>query len=233
MKSRKRIETALKYIDKEEKVVDIGCDHSYVLIEGVLLGKIGKGIGVEIADGPYKQAKKNIKENRLEASIEVRLGNGLELVEIGDGNVCVIGGMGGGLIKQILCQDIKKAQSFKSLILQPMGNEKELRKFLLKNNWEIAFEEVLITDKIYLYIVAKPKGKNAGRAVEYPEDIYEIGPVLMAEKSRERDEYIKGKILKSEKILKELNKGKSRDKLTVRKKELEDKIKRWRSYLEN
>lgn len=221
-------------MDKAEKVVDIGCDHCYILIKGVLSGKIKIGIGVENSEGPYKQAEKNIEKNRLEALLEVRLGNGLEPIKIGEGDICVIGGMGGILIKEILCKDIKKAKSFKSLILQPMSNEKELRKFLLQNSWRIVFEKILITDKSYLYIVARPEEDNKeSTTVEYPDDIYEIGPILIKEKSRQRDIYIKDKILGLEKILKALNKSKNKEGFIDRKKDIKDKIKRWRCYLES
>ena len=61
MKNKRRIEKALEYIDGFEKAADIGCDHCYVLINGVLSGKIKEGIGVEVVKGPFMQGKKTLK----------------------------------------------------------------------------------------------------------------------------------------------------------------------------
>ena len=56
----KRLEEVLKYIDKEDIVADIGCDHGYLGI-----ACLNKGVAfvqlIDNKEGPLSQAKQNLK----------------------------------------------------------------------------------------------------------------------------------------------------------------------------
>ncbi len=225
MKINSRVDKVLNYIPKSSKVADIGCDHGYVLIKGVLEAIIIKGVGVEVAKGPYQKAKVNIQEYNMENYIDIRLGNGLEPLEINDCDVCVIGGMGGRLITNILSDNLEKARSFKRLIFQPMNSEWILRKYLVENNWKIIDEDILIDDRLYLYIIAEK-----GNMVVYDDFFFEIGPVLVNKKDMGRNKYIKEKIFKLEKILKNIKSIELKEKNKIEN--IKDSIEKWRNYLE-
>lgn len=226
MKTNLRIDKVLEFIPDGSSVADIGCDHGYVLIKGVIEEKIKKGIGVDVSKGPFQQAITNLKEYGLEEKIEIRLGDGLKPIIEGESDICVIGGMGGRLITNILEENIKKSQSFKRLILQPMNSERILRRFLIENHWNIIDEEILILDRLYLYIVAE-KGN-----MKVDDDfIYDIGPIIATKSDRGRDQYIQEKILKLQNILKNIKKSKYKDMNKVD--HIEELIEKWRSYLEN
>ena len=229
MKTNLRIDKVLEFIPTGSTVADIGCDHGYVLIKGVIEGKVVRGIGVDVSKGPCQQAISNLEEYRVQEKIEIRLGDGLKAINEDECDICVIGGMGGRLITNILEDNIKKSKSFKRLILQPMNSERILRKFLIDNDWTIINEEILISDRLYLYIVAE-KGN-----IKVDDDfIYDIGPILAIKNDKNNDgrnQYIQEKILKLEKILLNMNKGKENDEHRV--KEIEKLIEKWRCYLEN
>ena len=228
MKNKKRIEKAIGYIPQGSTVADIGCDHCYVLIKGVLENKINKGIGIEVVPGPYQQGKSNIKENKLEEYLDIRLGSGLKPLHINEAEICVIGGMGGQLIKYILEEDLEKAQAFTRLILQPMGSERELRKFLINNGWKIIEEDILISDRLYLYIVAERGEQNLEN-----DFLYEIGPVLTKKKSQGKEKYVLDKIEKLNKIKIELYKANDQETAQKELLKIENKIKLWSNELEN
>lgn len=226
MKVNHRVDKVLEFITSGSRVADIGCDHGYVLIKGVLDNKIVSGIGVDISKGPFQQAISNLKESGFEGKIEIRLGDGLKPVNEGEADVCVIGGMGGRLITNILKEDLSKSKSFERLILQPMNSENILRKFLLNNEWKIIHEEILVLDRLYLYIVAE-KGN-----MEVDDDfIYDIGPIVATKKVIGKEEYIKENILKLQRILKNIRKGKVCN--NTRISNTEELIKKWRSYFED
>lgn len=226
MKTNLRIDKVLEFIPKDSTVADIGCDHGYVLIKGVIEGKISKGIGVDVSKGPFQQAISNLEEYSVQENIEIRLGDGLKPINEDECDICVIGGMGGRLITSILEENLKKSQSFKRLVLQPMNSERILRRFLIENDWTIIDEEILILDRLYLYIVAE-KGN-----IKVDEDfIYDIGPILATKKNKGRNKYIEEKIFKLHNILININKGKENDEYRV--KEIEELIEKWRNYLEN
>ncbi len=226
MKTNQRIDKVLEFIPTGSTVADIGCDHGYVLIKGVIEGKVVKGIGVDVSKGPFQQAISNLEEYRVQEKIEIRLGDGLKPLTEGECDICVIGGMGGRLITNILEDNIKKSQSFKRLILQPMNSERILRRFLIDNDWTIIYEEILVLDRLYLYIVAEK-----GNMKVDDNFIYDIGPILATKKETGRDQYIYEKITKLQNILLNINKGKENDEQRV--KEVEELIEKWRSYLEN
>ncbi len=226
MKTNLRVDKVLEFIPSGSKVTDIGCDHGYVLIKGVLDNKIIRGIGIDVSRGPLQQAITNLKEYSLEKKIEIRLGDGLKPFIEGEADVCVIGGMGGRLITNILAEDIKKSKSFRRLILQPMNSEGILRKFLLNNEWTIINEEILVLDRLYLYIIAEK-----GNMKVDDNFIYEIGPIIATKKVNGKEKYIEAKISKLQRILINIRKGNVYDNAKII--QTEELIKKWRSYLEN
>ncbi|MDD2370663.1 MAG: class I SAM-dependent methyltransferase [Firmicutes bacterium] len=224
MKINTRVDKVLNYIQKGSTVADIGCDHGYVLIKGVTDDIIKSGIGVEVAKGPFNQAKINVHEYNMDDYINIRYGNGLDPVLINECDVCVIGGMGGRLITNILRDNKEKASNFKRLILQPMNSEFILRKYLLENNWVIVDEDILIEDRLYLYIIAEK-----GNMEVHDDFIYEIGPVLAKKNNSGRNKYIKQKIFKLEKILMNLKEVEVKE--TNKIKIIKQAIEKWRSYI--
>lgn len=226
MKNNKRIDKVLDFIKEGSTVADIGCDHGYVLIKGILEDKIKRGIGVEVNEGPFRQALSNIAEYNMDDQLEIRLGSGIEPIVSGEAEVCVIGGMGGSLIVSILNQDIEKARSFSRLIMQPMNSEEQLRRFLVERDWKIVEEEILELDRLYLYIVAEK-----GEMKIDNEFLYEIGPVLAGSKGSGREKYIREKIAKLEYIADNLKMSRIIDESKMR--EIKKNIEKWRSYLEN
>lgn len=226
MKTNLRIDKVLEYIPTDSTVADIGCDHGYVLIKGVIEGKISQGIGIDVSKGPFQQAISNLEEYRVQEKIEIRLGDGLKPINEGECDICVIGGMGGRLITKILEDNLEKSRSFKRLILQPMNSERILRQFLINNEWTIIDEKILNLDRLYLYIVAEKGNMEVDNNF-----IYDIGPILATNKDDGRNQYINEKISKLQNILLNINKGKENDE--SRLKEIEELIEKWRSYLEN
>ncbi len=226
MKTNQRIDKVLEFIPFGSTVADIGCDHGYVLIKGVIDGRINHGIGVDVSKGPFQQAISNLEEYRVQEKIEIRLGDGLKPIVEGECDICVIGGMGGRLIRNILEENTKKSKSFKRLVLQPMNSERTLRQFLIDNDWTIINEEILVLDRLYLYIVAEKGNMKVDN-----DFIFDIGPILATIKDNGRDKYIEEKIFKLQNILLSIKKGKKNDEIRV--KEIEELIRKWRSYLEN
>lgn len=221
MKGNKRIDNAIRHIPLGSVLADIGCDHGYVLIEGMKQGRILSGIGIEINEGPLAQAKENVFKAGLGQSIQIRKGNGLEPLSLEDrADVCVIGGMGGTLIRDILQGDEKKSHSFRRLILQPMNGEAELRRYLIRNGWSIINEEILALDRLYLYLIAEP-----GYMEIEDEFLYEVGPILAEKTDFGRELYVEENIRRWTHILASIRKGTPVD--TTKQEKAEEKLKRW------
>lgn len=142
-------------------LADIGTDHGYIPIFGILSGVAERAVASDINRGPVKRAHQNVLRHGLEDRIDLRLGGGLSTVEAGEAEVIVIAGMGGILISDILRDAKAVANSARYLILQPMTAAKELREYLCQNSFAVE-KEVLVAeeDKIYNIICVRPGGKS-------------------------------------------------------------------------
>lgn len=191
MKISKRISKILDFIDVEDKVADIGCDHGYLG-----LGCIQKGVtfvqNIDNKIGPLNTAKRNLQEY-VDSNIIYTLCDGLnELDERVD--TIVISGMGGDLITQIINENLDKAKKLKKIIIVAHSKVPFLRKNLTK--YFSIIDEDLVEDngKIYEIIVFNPC-----ESFGYNEKELLFGPILIKEKN---SLFIK----KIEKRLTEINK---------------------------
>lgn len=142
-------------------VIDVGTDHAYLPIHLVENGIARASLASDIHDGPCESAKKHIAECGLSDKIEVKKANGLCGASAQGQTDIIVAGMGGALIAEIL----EKADFIKNsnirLILQPMRNVPDLRKYLLDNGFDITAEALSREDeRIYEIICAEYCGKK-------------------------------------------------------------------------
>lgn len=145
---------------KTQSVADIGTDHGYVPVYLLKNGIVKKAVATDIRKGPLAAAKRTADKYKTADKIDLRLGAGLAPIGQGETETIIIAGMGGELIKNILSDDIKKAEAADFLLLQPMNSQDILRKWLSENNFSILKEDIETEGfKVYNLIIAK-KGKG-------------------------------------------------------------------------
>ncbi len=172
----KRLNTLIKYIDKDDLIIDIGCDHALLDIELIKCGLLNHLIISDIHENALEAGIKNIKKNGLEKSIDARLGNGLAVLDEKDEiDTILISGMGTSTILSILNNPYTK--KINKLILQSNNNHEELRQKVIKLGFYIENEEYFIDNKKnYINIVFK-----RGHKV-YKRDEIKYGPFLIKNK---------------------------------------------------
>lgn len=148
-----RLKSLIKYIDSEDLVIDIGCDHALIdiyLIKNNILNNI---IISDISINALNQGILNIKKNKLDNKIDARCGNGLEVLnEFDNINTILISGMGTNTILKIL--DNKYLNKINKLIIQSNKDYYLLRKEVIKLGFMISDEEVIVSNnKMYINIV--------------------------------------------------------------------------------
>ena len=153
MKINDRLKKIGDLVDANSFCLDIGCDHAFLDIYLVKKNKNIKAIASDIAEGPVKQAKDNIKREGLEKSIEVRLGNGLDTYT-DEVDTIIISGMGGRNMIGIFKNNIKVLKNIDTIILSPNNYQIDVKKFLVKNGFYIDDEE-LVKDKKFIYQIIK------------------------------------------------------------------------------
>jgi len=174
MKINDRLKTIGDLADANSFCLDVGCDHAFLDIYLVKRGDNINAIASDIAEGPLEQAKKNIKAEKLEGKIEVRLGNGLDTYS-DEIDTVIISGMGSNTIVGILKYAKDKLVNVNNIIVQSNTDLYFLRKNITSIGYYIE-DEVLVEDKNIIYTVIKfSRGK---RKYNYKE-LY-LGPVLMS-----------------------------------------------------
>ncbi|MCM3599551.1 tRNA (adenine(22)-N(1))-methyltransferase TrmK [Robertmurraya korlensis] len=179
----KRLSAVSNFIPEGAKLADIGSDHAYLPCHVVKAGKVPYAIAGEVVEGPFQSARKQVEMEGLTKQIDVRKGNGLEVIGVGEVDCITIAGMGGALIATILEEGKEKLKGVKRLVLQPNISAISIRLWLLGNGWSLIDEAILEEDgKIYEILVAE-KGDPKSVYTEKMENQLLFGPYLSKEKN--------------------------------------------------
>src|SRR5690606_8294198 len=117
---------------------------------------VPKVIAVEVNEGPYEAARRQVQRYGLERHIDVRLGDGLTVLKPGEVHSIVLAGMGGTLINTILQQGREVLAKTHQIVLQPNVAEAKLRRWMLDNGWCLIEEELVLEhDRFYTILVAE------------------------------------------------------------------------------
>ena len=175
-----RLRTVSEFI-KPGTLADIGSDHAYLPIYAIQTNLISQAIAGEVIKGPYEAARNNVQEYELSNQIDVRLGDGLEVINHHEhlDNITICG-MGGPLIAKILKEGQQKLQSKPRLILQSNIQTQSLRTLLQDINYQI-IDERIMEEKGHIYeiVVAEYQSKSC----HYTEFELKFGPVLLENKN--------------------------------------------------
>ncbi|PBE28468.1 tRNA (adenine(22)-N(1))-methyltransferase [Clostridioides difficile] len=223
MKLTDRLLKIASLVSDGKKIADIGTDHGYIPVYLLKEGKVPFAVLADVNKGPLDNAHKEVIQNNLLDKVDLRLGSGIEILEIGEVEEVIIAGMGGILISELLEAKKEVAHNVEKLILQPMQAQEELRYYLLNNGYEI-LEEVLVREdfRIYEIIVAKYTGKNT---IIEDEIYYEVGIKLLENKDSLFNDFIEKKIKTYSSIVNKLEE-KNGEAIDKKRKESEVAIKK-------
>ena len=178
-----RLQRVALHIPKGSILADIGSDHAYLPCYAVKNNLCSKAIAGEVVEGPYQSAVNQVKETGLQTRIDVRKGDGLDVLKIDEATAVTIAGMGGTLISSILERGKKKLAKVERLILQPNVGSQNVRIWLMENGWELKDEEILEEDgKIYEILVAE-HGKPLKLYEDNRDRKIQFGPFLLKQRS--------------------------------------------------
>ncbi len=186
----KRLEKIASYIDKEDIVLDVGCDHA--LLDIYLSKKYSKiYYASDLRESALDMAKANIKKYDSHKVI-LKCGNGLEPLKECEGvDTVIISGMGYMSIINIL-KSINRT-NIKKLVIQSNSNPEKVRKFILKKGFYIDKETVVLDRNIYYIVTSYKRGKR-----KYSKYEKEIGILT----GKDLDKYLDVEIKKNLLLLK-------------------------------
>ena len=161
-----RLKAIANFIDKEDRVADIGCDHAYLdiyLKENELCTSI---IASDIHPKALERARENILKKQLD--IPLFLSDGVEKLDQSQLNTLVISGMGTKTILHIMKQVDKNF--IKKIIIQSNNDLNILRKKMTKYGYFLEEEQVILENGHY-YVI----GKYTTRRRKHPNLVLEFG----------------------------------------------------------
>lgn len=184
IKLSKRLRKTASYLPEGAVFADIGSDHAYLPCHVCLMDKSAKAIAGEINEGPFNSAVETVTQFGLTNAIEVRLGNGLQVLNEGEVQQIIIAGMGGSLIKTILDAGIQKLTQVDRIIAQPNIDARNVRKWFNQQNFTITGEAIIEENgHIYEIIAAdKQASDNPYKNGQMDKQLL-FGPFLLKDKS--------------------------------------------------
>lgn len=192
-----RLRAAADFVPANTVIADIGTDHANLPVYLLKTGRIKKAIAVDVHEGPYRIAQRTVKRYGMESKIDVRLGNGLTVLQPGEADVAVFAGMGGQLINSLLQNSPQVTASLNGLILQPQLASEKVRRYIYDIGWHIK-DETLAKEQHHIYqlIYAVPGVQNM------PDELaLKVGPVLLVKRPPLFLNHIAGLLRCSKKIL--------------------------------
>ena len=125
-----RLEAVAGFVPADCKVADIGTDHGYLAMELYKRDKRRTVIAADKNAGPCQAASHTLAEAGLTECIQVRQGDGLKALAVGEADTVCIAGMGGKLISDILSAEPEVLAGLSCLVLQPQNAYSLLRRWL-------------------------------------------------------------------------------------------------------
>ena len=139
------------FVNKGDRVADIGCDHGYLGIYLLQKGIAASVIASDINEGPLQSAKRNAEKYGFADKMSFHLSDGAQNIPQ-DFDAMVCAGMGADTMISILKAAPWLKDSRYRLILQCQSKTHLLRRYLSENGWHITRESVL-KDGRFLYTV--------------------------------------------------------------------------------
>lgn len=204
MKLSDRLQLIADEINKGETMADIGTDHGFLPLYLLESGKCPRAVMADISAGSLKKAEDNCSMLHPGRPFDLRLGNGIDVLEDGEVDVVVIAGMGGLLIADILEWDLAKSRSIKRYILQPRNNVGRLRYWLAENGFVITKENLVREGKFICEILTVESGISRVEKNEPYSADFDYPESLLTCKNDLTREYLEKKLSIEEKIYKNI-----------------------------
>lgn len=202
MQLSKRLERVASFVTPNKTVADIGCDHAYIPIYLLEHNIAQRVIAMDVRKGPLSIAAQNIERAGLAGVIETRLSDGIDKLRAGEVDTIIIAGMGGILMSEILTADNEVLDTITELVLQPQSDIDLVRKTIMKLQFRIVNEDMLIDEGKYYTIMRAVRTNEKQVIYNDVELIY--GRLLLQEKNEILHQYLKQELFKTKELIRKL-----------------------------
>ena len=172
-----RLLACAKFVNRGDRVADIGCDHGYLSIHLLSSGIARSCIASDVNEKPLQSAQRNARKFGVAGKIEFCLSDGVEGIPR-DFDCMVCAGMGADTIMSIIHNSSAWLKDPRyRLILQCQSKRPELRQWLYDEGFRI-HRETLAKDGKFIYSIMEVH-YDPGHSIS-PAETY-ITPQLLAD----------------------------------------------------
>ncbi len=161
-----RLKAVTLFLNKDDCVVDVGCDHGLLSLYLEEQSLVKKVIASDINQNALNNAILNIKKRN--SNIKTYLSDGIDDVPLKGINTIIISGMGTRTILHIL-RDENKLKNINKIIIQSNNDYEILRKEMNKKGYYLEDEEYTYDKSIWYvtcFFIKKDK-KNTPKEIKY------------------------------------------------------------------
>lgn len=191
----KRLQTIASLIPPAKRMVDVGCDHGYVIIEAFQHYQVESAVALDNKSGPLSKAFDNIKGYDFFDRVNFILSDGLKNFYVA-ADCFVFAGIGGLKIVEIIKDGFQKLGEA-NIIVQANRHTAKVRTFLSNMQYVIKEERVVYEDDKYYEILLFEKTNTN---IDYTKNEIEFGPILL----KRREEAFLNKLRNDLRILQQI-----------------------------
>ena len=146
-----RLLACCQFVNRGDRVADVGCDHGYLSIHLLTQGIAKSCIASDVAEGPLQSAMRNAHKFGVKNRMEFHLSDGVRNIPR-DFDTLVCAGMGADTMMSIFGAAPWLKDSKYRLILQCQSKRPELRQWLYDEGYRIN-REALAKDGKFVYTI--------------------------------------------------------------------------------
>ncbi|MBR1796669.1 MAG: SAM-dependent methyltransferase [Clostridiales bacterium] len=165
---------------QDRRLIDVGSDHGHLSIYSLINDGFSYAILTDIHDGPARRSEEAMRMYGFADKSSVYCTDGLDGVELQEGDVIVMAGLGGNNMIDILRRVVTVADPavLRSIVwcLQPQKSSDKLREFLAETGFAIIDENACEDRGIY-YLIVKAVFTGEPYKLSLTEKFY--GPVIL------------------------------------------------------
>jgi len=165
-------------VPRGQTLVDIGTDHAQLPIALVASGWCEKAIAADLRPEPLRGATVNIARAGLKGRVVLRLGDGFDVLSVGEASVATLAGMGGENIGELIGRGHPAELGLQTMVVQANTNPHLVREALWTSGWCIEDEQLCVDGARMFLTLSARAGQREGPAPSLSETM--LGAFLPA-----------------------------------------------------
>ena len=162
------------------RLIDVGSDHGHLSLYSLINDGIKEAVLTDIHEAPAKRSEQTLRMYGYADKTKVYCTDGLDGVELKDGDVVVMAGLGGNnmidIMTRVVEREDEKLLKTVTWVLQPQKSSDRLCVFLFENGFDIVDENASEDRGLYYLII---KAVYTGVPSKYTLAQKYYGPVIL------------------------------------------------------